>query len=45
MQGLLALLNVQTGVEQLSEIEFGLTFLFILFLTEDPERPELEKDD
>ena len=34
-QGLLKLLNVQTGIEQISEIEFALTFLFILFLTED----------
>ena len=39
-QGLLGLLNIQTGVEQLSEVEFGLTFLFILFLTEDPERSD-----
>ena len=35
VQGLLKLMNVQTGIEQISEIEFGLTFLFILFLTED----------
>ena len=38
MQGLLKLLNVETGVEQLTLEEFGLTWLLVLFLTEDPEK-------
>ena len=34
LQGILALLNVETGVE-ITEIEAGLTFLLLLLFTED----------
>lgn len=34
MQGILALLNIETGVE-ITEIEAGLTFLLLLLFTED----------
>lgn len=34
LQGILAILNVETGVE-ITEIEAGLTFLLLLLFTED----------
>ena len=34
LQGILALLNIETGVE-ITEIEAGLTFLLLLLFTED----------
>ena len=33
MQGALALLNLETGTEYISEIEGGLIFLVLLFVT------------
>ncbi len=33
MQGALALLDIETGVESLSEVEAGAAFLIMLFLT------------
>ncbi len=33
LQGALALLDIETGVETLSEIEAGAAFLIMLFLT------------
>jgi photosystem II protein len=38
-KGILALLNVETGVE-ITEIEAGLTFLLLLFFTEDLKAPK-----
>ena len=34
---MLKLLNIETGLERLSEVEFGVAFLLILFLTEEPK--------
>ena len=39
VQGVLALLNVETGVE-ITEIEAGLTFLLLLLFTEDLKAPK-----
>jgi len=39
LQGILALLNVETGVE-ITEIEAGLTFLLLLLFTEDLKAPK-----
>lgn len=33
MQGALALLDIETGVESLSEVEAGAAFIIMLFLT------------
>jgi hypothetical protein len=39
MQGALALLDVETGVESVSEVEAGAAFLIMLFLTSaEPKR-------
>jgi hypothetical protein len=38
-QGALALLNIETGVESISEVEAGIAFLVMLLLTEDVKRP------
>ena len=39
LQGALALLDVETGVESLSEVEAGAAFLIMLFLTSaEPKR-------
>lgn len=35
LQGALALLNIETGVESISEVEAGIAFLVMLVLTED----------
>ena len=37
LQGMLKLLNIETGLERLSEVEFGVAFILILFLTEEPK--------
>ena len=36
-QGMLKLLNIETGLERLSEVEFAVAFLLVLFLTEEPK--------
>lgn len=41
-QGALALLNIETGIETLPEIEAIVAFLVVLFLTEDVKTPSAE---
>ena len=39
LQGALALLDIETGVESLSEVEAGAAFLIMLFLTAAEPKP------
>ena len=39
-QGALALLDIETGVETLSEVEAGAAFLIMLFLTSAEPKPK-----